>query len=225
MAHINDAILPITIRFGSSTTSELAAQQLRSASGYRKVNEIWDEPLRTFRLIYKHPIRDGILLTHFWEALGYDSFLLRDWTFWHTARSADSRPDGSAGIANTDAPLVNPNTNDNTADGSTTVFRTHVTRTAGSASRTHRIRHPASADLVCAFDGTDCTAQVSSVNEETGEVTFAQAPPFGGSPNDAVMTWGGTFYRAAHFTEGVEEVMNNFEANAFNLVLMEARGV
>lgn len=225
MAHVNDAILPITIRFGSSTTSDLAAQQLRAASGYRKVNEIWDEPLRTFRLIYKRPIRDGIVLTQFWEALGFDSFLLRDWTFWHTGQAEDFRPNGSSGITNTDAPLINPNTNTNVADGSTTVFHTYVTRTAGSASRSHRLRHPISSGLVCAFDGTDCTAQISSVNEETGEVTFSSAPPFGGSPNDAVMTWGGTFYRAAHFTEGVEEVMNNFEVNAFNLTLLEARGV
>lgn len=226
MAHFNDAILPITIRFESATGIDFQHQELFLRSGFHKVNEVWDEPLRRFRLVYKRPIVDGVILSQFYEALGgpADSFLVRDWAFWHTATDEDSRPSGSAGIANTDAPLINTTTNNNQADGSTLTFQCHVTRTAGSASRTFRIRHPVSAGFVCAFDGQDCTSFISSVNETTGVVTFTEPPPFGGSPNNALMTWGSTFYRAAHFTGQFEEVLRNFEINWFQLELLEAKG-
>lgn len=225
MTHYNDAILPITVRFGSMTGTGFNVQEAFASSGYRKVNELWDEPLRSFRLQYKRPIVDGILLTRFYESMGgpADSFLLRDWAFWHTG--ADMRFGGDSGISSIDAPLINTNDLTNQADGSTTTFYTYYTASQGSASRSYRLRHPESAAFVCAFDGQDCTAQISSVDEETGVVTFSSPPPFGGSPNNAVMTWGSRFWRAAHFANrNLEEIFRNFEIHAFDLELLEARG-
>ena len=228
MTFYPDAILPITIRFQSSTAPQFAVQQVQVTSGYRKVNELWSEPLRVFRLVYKRPLVTGALIGQFFEALGgpADEFLLRDWGFWHTASSDDSRPAGESDISNIDMPLINPNLGTNLADGVTTQFHTYVTRTAGSAQRNYRIRHPDPTSVVAAADGNDATAQISSVNISTGVVTFSSAPPFGGSPTSQVMTWGGKFYRAGHFMEdNIAEVFNNFEVNAFNLMIREAKGV
>ncbi len=228
MTHRNDLILSTAVRLGSSSTPRFSTQQVFTASGYRKANQLWAEPLRRLNLQYHRPIADAAEIRRVFLALAgpRDTFLARDWADWHTGADEDMSAGGSAGVTMLDAPLINPNSGDNLADGSTTVFRCYKSYRGGSASSILRIRHPAAASLLVAVDGADASGQVSEIDEAAGEVTFSSAPPFGASPSGVPVTWGGEFYRAVHFVEDdLEQVLQNLKADSFNFPLQEAKGV
>lgn len=223
MAHRNDVILSNRVRVGSSSTPRFSTQQVFTASGYRKANQLWQEPLRRLALQFRRPIVDAAEIRKVWMALAgpFDTFLARDWADWNTGD--DMRVKGLSAISMTDAPLFNPNISpeDNLGDGSTTVFHTYKGYTAGTTTREFRIRHPESDGFLVAINGVDASGTLSSVNEATGEVTFSAAPG-----NGLPVTWGGAFYRAVHFvSDDFEELMRNLKVNAYNFELQEARDV
>lgn len=229
MTHRNDVVMPVQVRFGSAIATRFGVQQLFTASGYRKANQIWSSPLRTLSLTYKLTVQDTYAILETFNALGgpFDTFLARDWSDWHTATTDDMRNEGLAGATHLDAPLMNPNLDpvSNLGDGTTTVFQCYKRYEKGAgAALNERIRHPSDdANFQVGIDGV---AQGSgfTLNETTGEVTFDVAPS--GSP-DAVLTWGGQFYRAVHFAnDDIEQVLSTLKTSSYNgIQLQEARGV
>lgn len=234
MAHFNDVVLDNRVRFGSSTKVRHGVSQLFSASGYRKTNTVWAEPLRMFRNIYRLQLVDVYALLETYNALRgpENSGLLRDWTDWNTSTIMMAEHPGSGGpLASRttafDQPLMNPNLSPitNLGDGSTTVFQCYKTYTKGSASESFRIRHPVDSGFKLGIGGVDVTGSATfSVNEETGEVTITSPVP-GDSPGD-VVTWGGEFRRAFHFeNDEIEQILRNRVLDSVTLELMEAKGV
>ena len=229
MAHRNDVILSVRVRFGSSTSPIFGLDQLFTRSGHRHVNQVWSSPLRTLALSYKMSIRD--IYDIYETALALfgprDTFLTRDWSDWHTAATNDMRAAGVSGVTALDAPLMNPNLDpiDNQGDGSTTVFHTYKNYAKGAgASLDERIRHPVDdANFKVAIAGIAQGAGFT-VTENGGLVTFSTPPS--GSPGET-LTWGGQFYRAVHFAnDDIEQILNNLEVSSYNaVVLQEARGV
>lgn len=229
MAHRNDVILPVRVRFGSSAGARFGVQQVFTASGFRKANQLWAAPLRTLGLSYKMSVRDIYDILETFNALKgpFDTFLARDWSDWHTAATNDMRAAGLAGVTALDAPLMNPNLEPiaNLGDGTTTVFHTYKSYARGaSASLNERIRHPADdANFKVAVGGLEQGGGYS-VSEDGGLVTFATPPS--DSPGE-VLTWGGQFYRAVHFAnDDIEQQLGTLETSSYNDVqLQEARGV
>lgn len=229
MAHHNAVIMPITVRFGSSTSVRYGVDQLFTQSGYRHANQRYTTPLRTLTLNYKMSVQDSFAIGNIFRALSgpFDTFLARDWSHWHTASDNDMRPGGSAGVTALDEPLMNKNLNPvtNQADGSTTVFYPYLSHTNGEAQVVEQILHPVAATVKIGLDGTDVTGSLlSSVNALTGAITLNSPPA--GSPN-GTLTWGGEFYRAVAFaTDDIEEILNNREVSSYqNVRLQEIRGV
>lgn len=229
MAHRNDVILPVKVRFGSTSGARFGVQQLFTASGYRHANQVWASPLRHLALTYKMSVRDIYDILETFNALGgpFDTFLARDWSDWHTAADNDMRLAGVSGTTALDAPLMNPNTDPitNQGDGSTKVFHTYKNYAKGAgASLDERIRHPVDDANFKVGVGGVAQGGGFTLTENGGIVTFSTAPS--GSP-DETLTWGGQFYRAVHFAnDDIEQILNNLEVSSYNAVqLQEARGV
>ncbi|HEX9768443.1 MAG TPA: DUF2460 domain-containing protein [Kiloniellales bacterium] len=228
MAHRNDVIMPVRARFGSATAARRGVQQLFTASGFRHANQLWASPLRTLVLDYLQSPADAYAILETFHALGgpFDTFLARDWADWHTAAANDMRNAEVAGTSHTDAPLMNPNLDPitNLGDGSTTVFHTYKNYAKGAgAALNERIRHPVDdANFKVGIDGA-LQGSGFTVTENGGLVTFSVAPS--GSP-EAVLTWGGSFYRPVHFAnDDLEELLQEEAYGYAGIRLQEARGV
>lgn len=229
MTHRNDVILPVRVRFGSTSAARFGVQQVFTASGFRKANQLWAAPLRTLSLSYRMSVRDIYDILETFHALKgpFDTFLARDWSDWHTALDNDMRIGGLGGVTAFDAPLMNPNLTpvSNLGDGSTTVFHTYKSyRKGAGASLDERVRHPADdASFKVGVGGVEQGGGFT-LTEDGGLVTFSVAPS--GSP-DEILTWGGQFHRAVHFAnDDIEQQLSTLETSGHSGVqLQEARGV
>ena len=209
MAHHDDIILSNRVRFGSSSERTWNTQVLFTASGFRQTNSRWSTHLVKLNLQYVRAVRDIAELAEIYAVVNgpKDSFLARDWADWNTRPDNEMRPGAESGVTHLDAPLINPNTGDNLADGTTTTFNLVKRYQAGATVYDRRIRKPEVATVRVGVDGADISGvspEDYTVSLAGGTVTFSSPPPFGGSPTAVALTWGGAFHLPVAFTEDDE---------------------
>ena len=82
-----------------------------------------------------------------------------------------------------------------TGDGATAVFKLRVARTIQSFTYTRRIWRPRAETVLIAADGVPVDPAAYTLDPATGTVTFDTPPA-----DEAVLTWGGDYDKAARFT-------------------------
>lgn len=203
MAHYDDVILPLTVRFGSATVPLTSTQQIFTGSGARKVNRLWAQKLRRLRLSYVEEIAGLYDLLNIWEAMEgpAHSFLARDWHDWNTTAGA-MQPGAAAQTTPFDQPLLNTADGSFAGDGATTLFQC-VKRYAAGASAVHtRIIAKPEAPILVAVDGIVQAAGADyTLDPATGRVAFASPPGAGVSPTAVAVTWGGAFRLPVAFAD------------------------
>ena len=200
MAHYDDAILPLTVKYGAASMPRTSSQITHTATGYRKVNQRWSQKLRRLKLQYQLDDDAFDAVLKFWEALEgpTHSGLARDWTDWNSTAGLMRDGDESQ-ITMLDQPMKNTVTGLLVGDGSTTTFQLVKRYLSGSASHIRTIQKPQSGTLIVALDGvlqhTTGSPIDYSVDYSTGIVTFTGPPAAGLAP-----TAGFAFYVPVAFT-------------------------
>jgi uncharacterized protein (TIGR02217 family) len=206
MAHYDDVIMPTRISYGSSVQDMVFHQPFTGSSGYRSVNRIWSQSLRTLDIRAKKSLSDIDAIYNIWKAVGPEnSFLARDCNDWNTAGVFSTEAAGLAAITATDQPLINTTTGTNVGDGTTTTFQLTMQYSEGSASHNEDILKQQSGTVVVAENGVEITPDSIST---LGIVTITPAPG-SGSPNSPTMTWGGAFYFPVMFAEPFDVSLRN----------------
>ena len=201
MAHYDDAILPLTVKYGAASAPRTSTQITHTSTGYRKVNQRWSQKLRRLKLQYQLDQDDFYAVQKFWEALEgpTHSGLARDWNDWNS--TAGLMEDGDdALITMLDQPMKNTATGLFVGDGSTRTFQLVKRYLSGSASHVRTIQKPQSGTVIVALDGvlqhTTGSPIDYSMDTATGIVTFTGPPAVGLAP-----TAGFAFYLPVAFTD------------------------
>ena len=199
MAHYDDVVFPIDWLIGSQTAPKAGVDAVYFDSGFRAVNRRWSQFLRTFTLELADDQEQFYELQRIFMALGGNahSGLLRDWADWNSSEG-HMENDGFDFVTPSDQPLLNTSTDQPGGDGSTTLFQLVKQYRIGAAAIHHdTIEKPDYNSIQVAIDGALQTLGADyALDPATGEVTFTAAP--GSSQNP---TWGGAFYRPAHFVD------------------------
>ena len=200
MAHYDDVIFPIDLKIGSQTSPKAGVDVVYFDSGFRAVNRRWSQFLRTFTAELANETEDFYTFTRLFMALGGNqhSGLLRDWSDWNSSEGFMDRDAFELGMVTpNDQPLLNSTTDQPGGDGSTVLFQLVKQYEIASAVHYDTIEKPDYNSIQVAVDGIVQTLGANyTLNAATGEVTFSVAP--GSSQNP---TWGGAFYRPAHFMD------------------------
>ena len=201
MAHYDDAILSLKVKYGATSTPRTSSQITHTSTGYRKVNQRWSQKLRRLKLQYQLDKDEFYDVLQFWEALEgpTHSGLARDWNCWNS--TAGFMQDGNESLINMlDQPMKNTATGLFVGDGVTTTFQLGIRSVSGSASHFRNVLKPQSGTLVVALAGvlqhTTGSPIDYSVDSATGIVTFTGPPAAGLAP-----TAGFAFYLPVAFTD------------------------
>ena len=192
MAHYDDVILPVAVRVGAESTPMTATDQVIFDSGYRAVNQRWDQHLRVLKYSTVQETADFPAFAKIHTVMNgpANSFLARDWADWN---STDGDMDDGAATDPEDQPLKNSGTGLHEGDGTTTTF--DLVKLYGLASAIHERLIAKPQDIAVAIDGVLVDPADYSLDMATGRVTFDSAPDAGALP-----TWGGSFYVPVAFT-------------------------
>lgn len=232
MTHYDDAIFPLGISFGSSMGPSTAVDIVFTGGGYRFANSRWSQKLRKFSIeLNAKSLADAYAVKEFFEAMDgpLHSFLIRDWSDWHTAADDDMGSSGGA-VTAFDVPLKNTVTGLYVADGTTRTYQLEKRYTVGGKTHTRTITKPDASSVRVAVDGVE-KLQGSptdfTVNAATGVVTFQVAPGATGSPTAVAVTGGFKFYVPAAFQDNdFSTILRTLKTDGVATVeLIEVRGV
>ena len=207
MAHFDDVVMPNTVRFGSTSGPATSTQIAFTGGGFRKANQRWDQHLRRLTLSFVKSVANLQAVVDIFEVMEgpANSFLTRDWGYWHTAADKDMRPDGDAGVTAFDQPLRNTADSTFLADGTTLTFQMVKRYIKGSATHVRVIKKPQNGTIKVGVDGVaqfeGASPSEFEVDYSTGIVTFQTAPGSVGSPTAVAVTWGGAFYVPVAFVQ------------------------
>lgn len=223
MAHYDDVIASIDLKIGSQTAPKAGVDVVYFDSGFRAVNRRWSQFLRTFTAELANETRDFYEFKRLFMAMGGNqhSFLIRDWSDWNSSEGEmDHDAFARGAVTPNDQPLLNTATDQPGGDGSTLLFQLVKQYEIASAVHYDTIEKPDYNSIQVAVDGVVQTLGVNyTLNASTGEVTFAVAPGTSQNP-----TWGGAFYRPAHFVDDEFPIsLEAFHRQARGILLRQAR--
>jgi uncharacterized protein (TIGR02217 family) len=232
VTHYDDVIFPLDPGFGSSYGPSTAVDVVFTGGGYRFANARWAAKLRKFSVeLSAKRIADAYAVKELFEAMDgpLHSFLMRDWTDWHTASDDDMSSAGGA-VTAFDVALKNTVTGLYAGNGSAKTFQLEKRYTAGTKTHYRTIAKPQSGSVRLAVDGVEKTEGSPtdfSVNYATGMVTFQVAPGSVGSPTAVPVTGGCKFYVPVAFVDNdFSTVLRTLKTDGVATIeLIEVRGV
>ena len=195
--HLDDVILPLTVRFGGASAPETLSQTVVTTSGYRYSNALWSQKLRTLRLQWllrnvgfaelRRDLGGGGDGT-FLPGAGLGRLEQRPPVSHEGGQRGGGDGHGSAAAQHGDGPA------DRGRDDPD-VSRWKNTMAPGPRATSGSFKSPEGTGVVAALDGTP-TGRLHAMTTATGIVTFDG----GAGGNAAVPTWGGAFFIPVAFT-------------------------
>ncbi|HEU0118815.1 MAG TPA: DUF2460 domain-containing protein [Alphaproteobacteria bacterium] len=160
--------LPLRVGFGSGGGPAFSTEVVVIDSGYERRNQNWSQARRVFdaRTGVRSASDVATMLNFFHARAGRArGFRLKDWSDYSTASDGTSAPVWSDQTIGT-------------GDGTTLIFQLYKNYTSGTTTHQRILAKPVSGSVAVGVNNVQKTSGWS-VDNTTGLVTFASAPPAG----------------------------------------------